>query len=60
MDFANVTDISIPEGNVIKIHETNSGRVLWEKKSTPTINYIVVQASHKLGTTQRVFTYELK
>ena len=31
MNFANVTDISIPEGNVIKIHETNSGRVLWQK-----------------------------
>ena len=33
MIFANVTDITIPQGNVIKIHETNSGRVLWEKKS---------------------------
>ena len=34
MIFANVTDITIPEGNVIKIHETDSGRVLWEKKNT--------------------------
>jgi len=32
MNFANVKDIVIPQGNVIKIHETNSGRVLWEKE----------------------------
>ena len=32
MIFANVNDISIPQGNVIKIQETDSGRVLWEKK----------------------------
>ncbi len=32
MIFANVTDITIPEGNGVKIHETNSGRVLWQKK----------------------------
>lgn len=31
MIFDNVTDITIPQGNVVKIHETNSGRVLWEK-----------------------------
>ena len=34
MIFANVNDIAIPEGNVIKIQETNGGRVLWEKKKT--------------------------
>ena len=28
---ATVTDIVIPEGNVIKIHEKETGRVLWEK-----------------------------
>ena len=32
MEFINVTDVTIPEGNVTKIQETNSGRVLWEKK----------------------------
>lgn len=38
VNFANVTDITIPQGNVIKIHETNTGRVLWEKKSGLIIN----------------------
>jgi hypothetical protein len=37
MIFANVNDIAIPQGNVIKIHETISGRILWEKKP-PVIN----------------------
>ena len=32
MNFANVTGITIPEGNVVKIHETNSGRVVWQKE----------------------------
>ena len=32
IEFKNVTDISTPQGNLIKIHETASGRVLWEKK----------------------------
>ena len=34
MIFQDITDIKIPQGNVVKIHETNSGRVLWQKKST--------------------------
>ena len=38
VNFTNVTDITIPQGNVIKIHETNTGRVLWEKKSDFYIN----------------------
>ena len=29
--FADVTDISIPQGSVTKITETSSGRVLWDK-----------------------------
>lgn len=33
MNFADFSDIVIPQGNVIKIHETNSGKVLWEKKN---------------------------
>ena len=31
MIFANVTDISIPQGNVIKIQETLGGRIPWQK-----------------------------
>lgn len=34
MIFSNVHDIVIPQGNVIKIHETSGGRVLWQKKKT--------------------------
>lgn len=36
MIFANVKDIKIPEGNIKKIHEKDTGRVLWEKKTSPT------------------------
>ena len=39
MDFAGITEIKIPQGNVEKITETSSGRVLWEnvkvKLNTP-------------------------
>ena len=38
LDFASVTDINIPQGDLIKIHETSTGRVLWEKKNN-SINY---------------------
>ena len=38
MNFAGVTDIVIPQGEVIKIHETATGRVLWEKASGIEIN----------------------
>ena len=31
ISFADVTDISIPQGSVTKITETSSGRVLWDK-----------------------------
>ena len=34
MNFASITDITIPQGNVVKIHETNSERVLWEKEKS--------------------------
>lgn len=37
MIFQDVSDIQIPQGEVIKIHETNSGRILWEKKTDPPI-----------------------
>ena len=63
MNFANVTGITIPDGNVVKIQETSSGRVLWQKTSTPTpepINYVVIQASQPdTGTTQRLITYNV-
>lgn len=36
MIFANIKNIVIPEGNVKKIHEKDTGRVLWEKKTSPT------------------------
>ena len=36
MDFVNVTDVKIPQGDVIKITETSTGRILWEKVTTPT------------------------
>ena len=32
MNFSEVTDITIPEGSVERITETNGGRVLWEKR----------------------------
>ena len=32
MEFINVTDVTIPEGNVTRITETDSGRVLWERE----------------------------
>ena len=32
MILQNVTDIAIPQGNVVKIHETVGGRILWQKK----------------------------
>ena len=31
MIFSDVDSISIPQGNVAKIHETNGGRILWQK-----------------------------
>ena len=37
MNFANVTGITIPEGNVVKIHETNSGHVVWQKEDFPIV-----------------------
>ena len=39
MDFSEITEVTIPQGNVEKIEETNGGRVLWEnvkvKLNTP-------------------------
>ena len=36
--FANVTDVRIPNGDVSKITETSTGRVLWEKP--PKVAYL--------------------
>ena len=32
MKFAEVTDITIPQGEVVKIEESSCGRILWEKR----------------------------
>lgn len=32
LNFANVTDVRIPQGDCIRIQETVGGRILWEKK----------------------------
>ncbi|MBR0253637.1 MAG: hypothetical protein IJQ57_09840, partial [Synergistaceae bacterium] len=34
VSFASVTDVKIPQGNVVKIHEAGSGRVLWQKNTS--------------------------
>ena len=47
--FANVTDIKIPEGNVTKIAETTTGRVLWEKKRYPDISLSWMRVSSAIG-----------
>ena len=49
MIFANVTDISIPQGNVVKIHETNSGRVLWLKKYKEDVYTFTVRVTNTYG-----------
>lgn len=35
MNFANVTDWRIPEGDVIRVTDTNNTRVIWEKSVKP-------------------------
>ena len=47
--FANVTDITIPQGNVTKITETATGRVLWEKKRYPDIKLSWMRVSSAVG-----------
>ena len=37
MEFVNVTGVKIPEGEVTKIRETDTGRILWEKQVWPEI-----------------------
>ena len=39
MDFKTIKDVKIPQGNVIKIHEASSGRVLWQKKGSSQYSY---------------------
>ena len=39
LEFKNITDIVIPQGSLIKIHETVSGRILWQKKTSPAGDY---------------------
>ena len=42
IDFSQVTDITIPEGSVEKIHETSSGRILWSKNKTLTAHWELI------------------
>lgn len=35
MNFANVTDWRIPEGDVIRVTDTNNTRIIWEKSTGP-------------------------
>ena len=58
MIFANVTDIKIPQGNVIKIHETVGGRVLWEKKSStqPSTYNFIVRATNSVGFDEKSYS----
>ena len=51
--FANVTDIKIPEGDVTKITETATGRVLWEKNIYPDINLSWMRVSSRIGPISR-------
>ena len=47
--FANVIDITIPQGSVTKIAETSTGRVLWEKKKYPDLSLSWMRASADIG-----------
>lgn len=58
MIFANVNDIAIPEGNVIKIHETNGGRVLWEKKKSDEYSFSV-KVFNSVGSHERSFSLKV-
>ena len=49
LEFANVTDIAIPQGDVTKIAETATGRVLWEKKAYPDLSLSWMRASANIG-----------
>ena len=49
INFANVTDIAITQGNVVKIQETNGGRVLWEKAEKLNPKWIKVEFVQVLG-----------
>ena len=53
MEFVNVKSVTIPEGDVTKIVETLTGRILWEKTTVPpvsTLKYMMVTLSHNSRT----------
>ncbi|MBR0034477.1 MAG: hypothetical protein IJP54_02265 [Synergistaceae bacterium] len=60
VEFANVTDITIPQGEVTKIEETSTGRVLWEKKSTEQTYTFTVRVSNDNGYDERVVVLTVK
>ena len=55
VEFANVTDITIPEGSVAKIEETSTKRVLWQKNIEKTYT-ITVRATNVNGYDEDTFT----
>ena len=52
--FANVSAVNIPQGDVSKITETTSGRVLWEKQATGYPRYFML-AETTIGKFATVF-----
>ena len=55
VNFADVNEIVTPKGNVVKIYETNGGRVLWEKKSE-----LLYDTTTRLSLLKGLELYELK
>lgn len=49
MDFSQVTEVRIPQGDVSRITETSSGRVLWEKGKVyaNARSFMYIQRGHK-------------
>lgn len=60
VEFANVTDITIPEGSVAKIEETSTKRVLWQKKATEQIYKFTVRVTNVNGYDERQITLTVK
>ena len=58
--FTNVTGIKIPEGEVTKIQETATGRVLWERKRYPDISMSWMRVSSRIGPLTRTDIPKIK
>ena len=58
--FADVTDITIPEGSVTKIEETSGlKRVLWEKKTEKSYT-LTIRATNVNGYDEDTFTITIQ